>query len=82
MAGRLAGKVAIVSGGATGCGGAASRLFAAEGAAENDAIDQANTLFWKWNRRRLDFESMRDRVLAASGAIARRGSRTRLHRNP
>ena len=32
MAGRLEGKVAIVSGGATGMGGAASRLFAAEGA--------------------------------------------------
>ena len=33
MGGRLAGKVAIVSGGATGCGAAAVRLFAAEGAA-------------------------------------------------
>lgn len=33
MTGRLAGKVAIVSGGATGMGGAASSLFAAEGAA-------------------------------------------------
>ncbi|TIW00685.1 MAG: SDR family NAD(P)-dependent oxidoreductase, partial [Mesorhizobium sp.] len=32
MGGRLAGKVAIVSGGATGMGGAASELFAAEGA--------------------------------------------------
>jgi NAD(P)-dependent dehydrogenase (short-subunit alcohol dehydrogenase family) len=32
MAGRLAGKVAIVSGGATGMGGASSSLFAAEGA--------------------------------------------------
>lgn len=33
MAGRLAGKVAIVSGGAGGCGAAAVRLFASEGAA-------------------------------------------------
>jgi NAD(P)-dependent dehydrogenase (short-subunit alcohol dehydrogenase family) len=32
MAGRLQGRVAIISGGATGVGGAASRLFAAEGA--------------------------------------------------
>ena len=32
MTGRLAGKVALISGGATGAGGAASLLFAAEGA--------------------------------------------------
>ena len=33
MADRLKGKIAIISGGATGIGGASSRLFAAEGAA-------------------------------------------------
>ena len=32
MAGRLQGKVALISGGSTGMGGAASRIFAAEGA--------------------------------------------------
>src|SRR4051794_22065762 len=33
MADRLKGKIAIISGGATGMGGASSRLFATEGAA-------------------------------------------------
>ena len=33
MVNRLAGKIALVSGGAGGCGAAAVRLFAAEGAA-------------------------------------------------
>jgi hypothetical protein len=49
-------------------GSQAFRL-AAVGAEGNDAVDEANTLFWKWNRRRLDFETMRDRVLAGSGAL-------------
>jgi hypothetical protein len=32
-------------------------------------IDPGNQLFWKMNRRRLDFESMRDTLLAVSGRI-------------
>lgn len=43
--------------------------LSAEGPAVNDTTDQANAKFWKWNRRRLDFETMRDRVLATSGAL-------------
>jgi NAD(P)-dependent dehydrogenase (short-subunit alcohol dehydrogenase family) len=31
MPGKLAGKIALISGGATGMGGASSKLFAAEG---------------------------------------------------
>lgn len=48
-----------------------SRAFklAADGPDANDSIDEANTKFWKWNRRRLDFETMRDRVLAGSGSL-------------
>jgi hypothetical protein len=50
----------------------------AEGARANDSIDQANMKFWRWNRRRLDFETMRDRVLATSGALdtSRTGGRS------
>jgi hypothetical protein len=48
-----------------------SRSFrlAADGPAENNTIDQANTRFWKWNRRRVDFEAMRDRLLATAGTL-------------
>lgn len=50
---------------------ATSQAFrlAAEGPAENNAIDEANTRFWKWNRRRLDFEVMRDHLLASAGSL-------------
>jgi len=48
-----------------------SRAFRLEafGAPENAAIDEANQLFWKWNRRRADFEAMRDRLLASAGSL-------------
>ncbi len=48
-----------------------SRAFrlAAGGPPDNDTIDEANTLVWKWNRRRADFESMRDRLLATAGSL-------------
>ncbi|HEY2953344.1 MAG TPA: DUF1549 and DUF1553 domain-containing protein, partial [Verrucomicrobiae bacterium] len=32
-------------------------------------VDPGNQLFWKMNRRRLDFEAMRDTLLAVSGKI-------------
>jgi hypothetical protein len=32
-------------------------------------VDPGNTLLWRQNRRRLDFEAMRDTLLAASGQI-------------
>jgi hypothetical protein len=32
-------------------------------------VDPGNTLLWRQNRRRLDFEAMRDTLLAASGRI-------------
>ena len=35
------------------------------------AADPENRLLWRANRRRLDFESLRDAILVASGAIDR-----------
>jgi hypothetical protein len=35
------------------------------------AVDPENTLFWRMNRRRLDFESLRDATLAVSGRLDR-----------
>ncbi len=48
-----------------------SRAFrlSAGGDVANDHIDEANVFFWKWNRRRSDFESMRDRILMTAGAL-------------
>ncbi|RYD24325.1 MAG: DUF1553 domain-containing protein, partial [Verrucomicrobiaceae bacterium] len=43
--------------------------LSADGPEENEAIDEANTLFWKWHRRRADFEAMRDRLLATAGTL-------------
>lgn len=42
MPGRLDGRSALISGGATGCGGAAARLFAAEGARVTIEIGRAH----------------------------------------
>jgi hypothetical protein len=43
--------------------------LAAEGPTENNQRDEANAYFWKWNRQRLEFEVMRDRLLATSGGL-------------
>jgi len=37
--------------------------------AEARAVDPENRLLWRQNRRRLDFEAMRDAILAAAGQI-------------
>jgi len=37
--------------------------------AEARAVDPENRLLWKMNRKRLDFESLRDALLAASGQL-------------
>src|SRR5262249_36478482 len=37
--------------------------------AEGERVDPDNRLLWRMNRRRLDFEAMRDALLAASGAL-------------
>lgn len=36
---------------------------------KSSKIDPANELYWRMNRRRLDFESMRDTLLAVSGKL-------------
>lgn len=79
MGERLKGKVAIVSGGATGCGAAAVRLFAAEGAAvgiidRNVAVGQALADELAASGYRTAFAaadvSRKDQVEAAVAAVA------------
>lgn len=79
MGERLKGKVAIVSGGATGCGAAAVRLFAAEGAAVgiidlNVAVGQALADELAAMGHRTTFAaadvSRKDQVEAAVAAVA------------
>ena len=57
-----------------------SRAFrlADEGPEKNRGIDEGNHFFWKWNRQRVDFESMRDRLLQSAGALdlTQRGGRS------
>ena len=40
-----------------------------ESNAKNMALDEANNTFWRWNRQRLDFEAIRDRLLHTAGAL-------------
>jgi hypothetical protein len=39
------------------------------GRPENEAVDPANALLWRWSRRRLEAEAVRDAMLAASGEL-------------
>ena len=43
--------------------------LSSDGPAANRQIDEENSSYWKWGRQRLDFESMRDRILFTSGAL-------------
>lgn len=59
-----------------------SRVYQQSSLVQGDRADQAikvdpeNRLYWRMNRRRLDFESMRDTLLALSGRLEhRRGGR-------
>jgi hypothetical protein len=50
-------------------GGKSSRISEASPAARAAALDPENRLLWRFNRRRLDFEAMRDSLLAVSGEM-------------
>ncbi|MGI8785972.1 MAG: PSD1 and planctomycete cytochrome C domain-containing protein [Acidobacteriota bacterium] len=48
--------------------------IASDGDARNAAVDPGNELLWKFNRRRLDAESIRDSMLRISGQLEARPS--------
>ena len=43
--------------------------LAAEGSAKNEAVDPENRLVWRFNRRRLDVEALRDSLLYVAGNL-------------
>ncbi|MEZ5385089.1 MAG: DUF1549 and DUF1553 domain-containing protein [Prosthecobacter sp.] len=47
-----------------------------QGSEANVLLDEANTHFWRMNRRRLDIEQYRDAVLTVSGDLQRDGGRS------
>lgn len=48
------------------------------------AVDTENSLYWRMNRRRMDFESLRDSVLSVSGQLDQRigGESEKIHQTP
>jgi hypothetical protein len=51
----------------------ASYRQSSQGSASNAQLDEANTFFWRMNRRRLGIEPYRDAVLAVSGVLQNEG---------
>ena len=47
-----------------------------QGSEANVQLDEANTHFWRMNRRRLEIEQYRDAVLAVAGDLQREGGRS------
>ena len=47
-----------------------------QGSAANEALDQANTHWWRMERRRMTVEQFRDSVLSVAGTLDRQGGRS------